>query len=63
MTCKDLSEVQLDEARSSLLAAANLYSEHPDLFRLFGDFDNEANVMFSVRNLYILFYNIKLVVS
>ncbi|MCH1922009.1 hypothetical protein L9G15_21640, partial [Shewanella sp. A3A] len=47
MTCKDLSEVQLDEARSSLLAAANLYSAHPDFFMLFGDFNNEPNVMFS----------------
>ncbi|XP_014287394.1 transferrin [Halyomorpha halys] len=47
MTCKDLSEVQIDEARSSLLAAANLYSAHPDLFLLFGDFNKEPNVMFS----------------
>nr|BAN20810.1 transferrin [Riptortus pedestris] len=47
MASKDLSDVQKDEVRQSLLSAANLYGSHPDLFRLFGDFNGKPNVLFS----------------
>nr|AGI17578.1 transferrin [Pyrrhocoris apterus] len=47
MTSKDLSDVQIEEALQSLLSAANLYSKHPELFRMFGNFDNQPNVIFS----------------
>nr|AAD02419.1 transferrin [Riptortus clavatus] len=47
MTCKELSDVQIDEARQSLLSAANLFGSRPELFRMFGSFDGEPNVIFS----------------
>lgn len=54
MVRKDLAEVQTDEARQTLLSVAQLYGERPDLFTLFGDFNNKSDVIFSVRNIHLM---------
>lgn len=39
----------LEELKHGILAASTLYSEKPDLLRLFGAWGDKSNVLFKVR--------------
>nr|ATU82501.1 venom transferrin 1 [Lethocerus distinctifemur] len=42
-----LTQLQQDDIMFSLLAAGNLYGKRPELFKMFGSFKGEPNVIFS----------------
>nr|AAN03488.1 transferrin [Mastotermes darwiniensis] len=46
VTSNGKSQNALDEIRHAILAAGDLYSKRPDLFRLFGDFDGTKDLLF-----------------
>jgi hypothetical protein len=48
VTSNGKSQNALDEIRHAILAAGDLYSKRPDLFRLFGDFDGTKDLLFKV---------------
>lgn len=47
----------LEELKHGILAASTLYSEQPDLLRLFGAWNGNRNVLFKVRRLSFLLSN------
>ncbi|KAF6198938.1 hypothetical protein GE061_006961 [Apolygus lucorum] len=47
MTSKNLTPVQIDEVKHTVLSAGQYFADHPEVFRLYGDYDSKANVMFS----------------
>jgi hypothetical protein len=50
VTSNGKSELAVNEIRDAVLAAGNLYGKHPELFRLFGDFDGTKDLLFKVRS-------------
>jgi hypothetical protein len=50
VTSNGKSELALNEIRHAVLAAGDLYGKHPELFRLFGDFDGTKDLLFKVRS-------------
>jgi hypothetical protein len=52
VTSNSKPEIALNEIRHAILAAGDLYSRRPDLFRLFGDFDGTKDLLFKVRLLH-----------
>jgi len=46
VTSNAKSELALNEIRHAVLAAGDLYGKHPELFRLFGDFDGTKDLLF-----------------
>jgi hypothetical protein len=50
VTSNAKSELALNEIRDAVLAAGDLYGKHPELFRLFGDFDGTKDLLFKVRS-------------
>nr|BBE27867.1 transferrin [Locusta migratoria] len=46
VTSKTKNEHELEAIRQALLAAANLYSNRPDLFRLFGPYEGKHDLLF-----------------
>lgn len=42
----------LEELKHGILAASSLYSEKPDLLRLFGPWSDKPNILFKVRSLF-----------
>jgi len=50
VTSNTKSELALNEIRHAVLAAGDLYGKHPELFRLFGDFDGTKDLLFKVRS-------------
>ncbi|WP_147291042.1 PhnD/SsuA/transferrin family substrate-binding protein, partial [Alteriqipengyuania lutimaris] len=46
VTSNDKSDNVLNEIRHAVLAAGDLYSRRPDLFKLFGDFDGTKDLLF-----------------
>ncbi|BET01459.1 transferrin [Nesidiocoris tenuis] len=47
LASKNLTPVQMDEVKHTILSAGQYFAEHPEVFRLFGDYDSKANVIFS----------------
>jgi len=50
VTSNTKSDLALNEIRHAVLAAGDLYGKHPELFRLFGDFDGTKDLLFKVRS-------------
>ncbi|KAJ9587804.1 hypothetical protein L9F63_018761, partial [Diploptera punctata] len=46
VTSNDKSDLQVNEIRHAVLAAGDVYSRRPDLFKLFGDFDGTKDLLF-----------------
>jgi len=46
VTSNTKSELALNEIRHAVLATGDLYGKHPELFRLFGDFDGTKDLLF-----------------
>nr|Q02942.1 RecName: Full=Transferrin; Flags: Precursor [Blaberus discoidalis]AAA27820.1 transferrin [Blaberus discoidalis] len=46
VTSNDKTDIQLNEIRHAILAAGDLYSRRPDLFKLFGDFGGTKDLLF-----------------
>lgn len=56
VTNNQKSDVEMDELKNSLLATANLYGPKPELFKLFGRYKKQNNVILSVSALHLKNY-------
>ena len=50
VTSNGKSDLAVNEIRHAVIAAGDLYGKHPELFRLFGDFDGTKDLLFKVRS-------------
>uniref|UniRef100_A0A1B6DE78 Transferrin-like domain-containing protein n=1 Tax=Clastoptera arizonana TaxID=38151 RepID=A0A1B6DE78_9HEMI len=46
LASSELSAVERDDILFALLSSADLYSKHPDYFRMFGDYEGQHDVLF-----------------
>lgn len=46
MTSHSKTDAEIVEIKNALISASTLYSERPDLFKLFGSFNGKKNLLF-----------------
>lgn len=48
VTSNSKNVAEIDEIKSALVAASNLYTKRPDYFKLFGAFNRKKDLLFEV---------------